>query len=165
LTHPKNTTFPNRHNQRQILETLLQSYPASVDVQGWDYPNLSAELKYLHEHNLAEVRFSQSISADAPQPIFAKLTARGVDFLQQDGGLSAILGVLTIKLHDDTIKEVIASRIMESDLPQPDKQRYIDALRELPAESTKHVVMKLLDMGLDHGATAISTIGKMLGIG
>lgn len=162
MTQPKITEFPNRQHQREILQTLLEAYPASVDVQSWDYPNLPAELKYLHEHSLAEVTFSQSISASAPRPVFAKLTAKGVDFLQQDGGLSAILGVVTIKLHDDTIKDLIEAKIMQSDLPQPDKRRYIDALRELPAETTKHLVMKLVDMGLDHKDAAVSVIGKWI---
>lgn len=157
-------TFPNRSNQREMLTELMSQYPAQIDVQGWGYPNLSAELSYLHEHELAEVTFSQSFGHSMPTPIFAKLTAKGVDFLQQDGGLSAILGVVTIKLHDDTIKALIETKIMESSLSQPDKHRYLDALRELPAETTKHLVLKLVDMGLEHKEAAISAIGSLMGL-
>ena len=160
----ENTNFPNRQNQREMLEKLMAGYPGLVDVQSWKYPNLSAELCYLHEHNLAEVTFSKEITRQIRPPIFAKLTAKGVDFLQQDGGLSAILGVVTIKLHDDTIKDLIESKIMASNLSQPDKHRYLDALRELPAETTKHLVLRLVDMGLKHGEEAISAIGKLMGM-
>lgn len=160
----ENTNFPNRQNQREMLMELMARYPALVDVQGWGYPNLSAELSYLHEHELAEVTFSQAFGRSMPAPVFAKLTAKGVDFLQQDGGLSAILGVVTIKLHDDTIKDLIESKIMASNLSQPDKHRYLDALRELPAETTKHLVLRLVDMGLEHGEEAISAIGKLMGM-
>lgn len=157
--------FPNRAIQHEILVKLLAAYPGITDVQRWDYPNLSAELQYLHEHDLAAVKFSGEMGQRIPQPVFAKLTAKGVDFLQQDGGLSAILGVVTIRLHDDTIKALVEAKIMESDLPQPDKKRYIDALRELPAETTKHLVMKLVEMGLAHGGSVVPAIGKLLGLG
>lgn len=156
--------FPNRALQLEMLRRLKEAYPNPVNVQLWKDPGLAANLHYLHEHELANVIFSARISAEA-KPLQAKLTAKGVDFLQQDGGLSAILGVVTIKLHDDTIKSLIEARIMQSDLPQPDKHRYLDALRDLPAESTKHLVMRLVDMGLDQGAQAISAIGTLLGQG
>lgn len=156
--------FPNRQNQREMLEKLMAGYPDLVDVQSWKYPNLSAELHYLHEHELAQVTFSSSLGYPTPKPITAKLTAKGVDFLQQDGGLSAILGTVTIKLHDDTIKVLIESKIMASNLSQPDKRRYLDALRELPAETTKHLVLKLVDMGLERKEAAVSVIGSLMGL-
>lgn len=86
----------------------------------------------------------------------------GLDFLADDGGLSAILGTVTIKLHDDTIKELIAQRIELAELPAAEKKRYLDQLRELPAETTKHLVMKLVDMGLDAAPQAMALIGKLL---
>ena len=85
-----------------------------------------------------------------------------MDFLADDGGLSAILGVVTIKLHDDTIKSLIESKILESDLPEPEKKRFLDHLRELPGEATKHLVLKLVDLGLEKAPTAIEVIGKVL---
>lgn len=85
-----------------------------------------------------------------------------MDFLADDGGLSAILGVVTIKLHDDTIKALIEGRILQSDLPEPEKKRFLAQLRELPAETTKHLVLKLVDLGLDKAPTAIETIGTFL---
>lgn len=159
----ESSVFPNRSVQLALLQKLKDCYPGNVPVDSWDYPNLSAELSYLHEHGLAEAVFRRSIGRPTPVPIQAKLTAKGVDFLQQDGGLSAILGVVTIKLHDDTIKDLIEAKIMGSSLPPTDKKKYSDALRELPAETTKHLVMKLVDMGLDHKDAAISAIGKLLG--
>jgi len=90
------------------------------------------------------------------------ITASGLDFLAEDGGLSAILGVVTIKLHDDTIKELIGLRIQESELPPSDKKRFLDNLRELPGETTKHLVMKLVDMGLEATPQALALLGKVL---
>ena len=41
----------------------------------------------------------------------ARITAKGIDFLEDDGGLSAILGVVTVKLHADTLREMLAKKI------------------------------------------------------
>lgn len=90
------------------------------------------------------------------------ITAKGMDFLADDGGLSAVLGVVTIKLHDDTIKALIEARILASSLPEPEKKRLIDRLRELRAETTKHLVLKLVDLGLDKSQEAIELIGNIL---
>ncbi|WP_152969423.1 hypothetical protein [Paracidovorax avenae] len=77
-------------------------------------------------------------------------------------GLSAILGVVTIRLHDDTIKALIEARILASNLPEPEKKRLIDRLGELRTETTKHLVLKLVDLGLDKSQEAIELIGKAL---
>ncbi|WP_250439318.1 MULTISPECIES: hypothetical protein [Delftia] len=154
----------DRELQLDLLKRLEERYPATVDVQQWekDVPGSGGNLAYLHEHGLCEASFRQTISVRAPQPFQAKITAKGLDFLADDGGLSAILGVVTIKLHDETIKDLIESKILQSDLPEPDKKRFLDRLRELPAETTKHLVMKLVDLGIDKAPTAIETIGKFL---
>lgn len=154
----------DRKLQLILLQRLAEEFPATVNVQGWEgeLPGATVNLAYLHEHGLCDVKFSQAISIKVPRPITAKATARGMDFLADDGGLSAILGVVTIKLHDDTIKAIIESRIMESDLPEPDKKRFIDQLRELPGEATKHLVLKLVDLGLEKGPQTIEAIGRFL---
>lgn len=154
----------SRELQHTLLQRLCDAYPDAIDVQKWetDLPGTTVNLAYLAEHGLCKVDFSQAISQVRVKPIRAKATAKGMDFLADDGGLSAILGVVTIKLHDGTIKALLESKILESDLPQPEKQRYLDQLRKLPAETTKHLVLKLVDLGLEKGSKAIEMIGTLL---
>jgi len=152
----------NRPAQLTILTTLAKAYPGELDIQnpdvlGMDRETIAFQLSYLQEHGLVSCKWAGMDRT----PILAKITAPGLDFIEKDGGLSAILGVVTIRLHDDTIKELIAQRILGSDLPQPDKRRYLDALRELPAESTKHLVLKLVDMGLESGPQAMRWLEKL----
>ena len=71
--------------------------------------------------------------------------------------------MFTVRLHDDTVKALIAERIKSSDLPPEEKKRWLDSLRELPGETTKHLVLKLVDLGLDQAPAAIAAIGKWLG--
>lgn len=69
---------------------------------------------------------------------------------------------MTVRLHDDTIKDLLQRTIQESALTPEEKQRWTDQLRELPVETTKHLVLRLVDMGLDQGPQAIAAIGKLL---
>ena len=93
-----------------------------------------------------------------------KITEKGLDFLQDDGGLSAILNIVTVKFEADTLKAILENRINQSNLAPESKQSMIDGLRELPAESIKHLTMKLLDEGLENLPNAIVLIGTYLGL-
>lgn len=59
-----------------------------------------------------------------------------------------------MRLHDDTIKDLIAAKVIASDLEPDDKKKYLDQLKELPADATKHLVMKLVDLGVEKIPTA-----------
>lgn len=159
----------DRELQRNILNDLVATYPDSALTQNspgltkWhtDEDVVIANLAYLNEHGLINFNHDRSITgAWLIHSITA--TARGMDFVADDGGLSAILGVVTIRLHDDTIKELIESKVRNSDLPDTEKKRFLDQLRELPAETTKHLVMKLVDLGLEKAPEALATIGSYL---
>ncbi|HEX7908277.1 MAG TPA: hypothetical protein VF534_09345 [Paraburkholderia sp.] len=85
-----------------------------------------------------------------------------MDFLADDGGLSAILGVVTVRLHEETLKELIGTQIAESDLPDPEKIRLLDQLKSLPAEAIKHLSLKLIDAGLSHWSSALPVIEQFV---
>lgn len=152
----------DRELQLELLKKLADSYPETTDIQRWEskFPGANINLAYLGEHGLCELRTIPALGGN--HPFTARITAKGMDFLADDGGLSAILGVVTIRLHDDTIKLLIETKILQSDLPEPEKKRFLDQLRELPAETTKHLVMKLVDLGLEKGPQTIDTIGRFL---
>ena len=111
------------------------------------------------------VHKSNSIGSHAPI-IFGSsaITHKGMDFLANDGGLSAILGVVTVKFEADTLKAILENRINQSDLDPESKQSMIDSLRELPAESIKYLTTELLTRGLDNLPAAILLIGTYLGV-
>jgi hypothetical protein len=153
----------DRELQLFLLKKLADAYPKSVDIQKWEreHPGSNGNLLYLEEHGLCVVK-TLPMTAAGMTLFQAKITARGMDFLADDGGLSAILGIVTIKLHDDTIKALIESKILQSDLPDLEKKRFLDQLRELPGETTKHLVLKLVDLGLEKGPQTIETISRFL---
>lgn len=144
--------FLDRAYQKQLLEGLRSVYPATELYQpGTDElaRRRSVNLHYLLEHELisgkAESTYSDGIS------YVVRINAKGLDFLQGDGGLSAILGVVTVKLHDETILKLMDGRI-DADLAATDvaKTEAKSALRRLPEAVLKTLVEEITKKGLDH---------------
>ncbi|KAF1005448.1 MAG: hypothetical protein GAK28_03200 [Luteibacter sp.] len=159
----------SRERQREILQELREAYPEELDFKAVIAEDESGDtirnLHYLHERGLIEARLVPYV--DNPESYAlaaAKLTADGIDFLAEDGGLRAILGVVTIKIHEDSLKDLIALRIQEAPLAPADKKKWSDALRALPADATKHLAMKLVDLGLAHGHDGLRLLEKWLGL-
>jgi hypothetical protein len=155
----------DRTHQREILEALAGLFPeGSYDVDALlNRPDTTTQqtlvnVQYLAEHGLLSSGYKR-MSTISNNGFYAagetSITAKGLDLLADDGGLGAVLGVVTIKIHDDTIRQLIERRVLESDLPPPDKKRLIDQLQSLPGETIKHLALKLVDKGLANGPQAI----------
>lgn len=163
----------NRELQYKILNLAADSHPSATypglnnDLNNYDEKTLASNLIYLEEQGLIHSK-SVIVSIDDMYSFAGiKITKDGLDFLLGDEGLSAILNVVTIRFEAETLKSLIATKINQSDLPPADKKSMIDALEELPAESVKHLTMKLLDTAVDKGMenlpTAMTLIGTFLG--
>ena len=123
----------DRNLQREILKELNNIYPDSKTYEYWIDAAIaqvlgvietvgeaelyiakrSANLRYLAEHGLV-------VCNDKDLSATVKITAKGIDFLSDDGGLSAILGVVTVKLHSDTIQALIA-KIDQAEISDSEK--------------------------------------------
>lgn len=156
----------DRELQRRILQDMCNIYPdlCTKAPTDWDpdEDKTIANLAYLDAHGLIKFHADRSMSGGWLISGY-EATHKGMDFMANDGGLTAILGVVTVKLHDDTIKDLVALRIQDMDLEPAEKKRWIDALRELPGEATKHLAMKLLDLGLEKAPSAIEVVKTTLG--
>ncbi|MBF1277399.1 MAG: hypothetical protein HXM87_03045 [Neisseria sp.] len=124
----------DRNLQREILKELNNIYPDSKTYEYWIDAAIaqvvgvietvgeaelyiakrSANLRYLAEHGLV-------VCNDKYLSATVKITAKGIDFLTDDGGLSAILGVVTVKLHSDTIQALIAAKIDQAEISDSEK--------------------------------------------
>ena len=158
----------DRELQRQILNVAATAYPRPVGheldklYEPLDDHVLAANLRYLEQHGLIEPK-SVYISVDG---LFSfgnvLITHTGMDFLADDGGLSAILGVVTVKLETEQLRAILAAKIMSSDLSSERKSTLIDAIRELPAEGLKHLTMKIVDTGWDNLDSLMALIQNAL---
>src|ERR1700689_3844572 len=101
----------DRELQHRLLLKLREGYPRTLLQIAGDEAEPAAMMRnmaYLNEHALCNAIVKEN---GRGQMEFrgAALTAKGIDFLEDDGGLSAILGVVTVKLHADTIRDLIAA--------------------------------------------------------
>ena len=164
----------DRQLQYEILNILSEAYPSATTqvmnrvIELADEDKIIANLVYLESHGLLISGLSNYSGGD---PIINSallaITHRGMDFLADDGGLSAILGTVTVKLHADTVKDLLAIEINHADLTPEDKKTYLTQLRELPAESTKHLVNTLVAEGakavLQKGPQAVQWLQTWMG--
>ena len=150
----------DRKFQKEILSYLLEKYPSYegarehfVGLFNADSDRYVANIDYLQRHDLVEDGVSLSFSSDGFPLVaihaFPKITEKGIDFMLEDGGLSAILHVQTVKLHPDTVKALLEDRLLQADIPDSDKASLLDQIRDLPEASAKILLDKLLDKGLD----------------
>lgn len=162
----------DREMQCRVLSFLKKKYPlpgtdsAFLDelhsaVGGGDHGNLTANILYLEEHGLLVsglvyrgARFELSRSG-------MRITAKGLDFLEDDGGLSAVLNCVTVRVHDDTIAR-LESFLAQAPLPEAEKNHLRRRLQELPFDAIKHLLCKLLDLGLEQAPAALQLLQKLL---
>lgn len=141
----------DRALQLDLLNRLANEYPQTITVGKWlgENSNSNAMLHYLSEHGLIDGSISRPVSG---QQAFtsARITAAGLDFLADDGGLSAILGVVTIKLHEETIRQLLIDRIEASPASPEERSALAKAIRNLPTKALGALTDKLLKAGADH---------------
>lgn len=80
----------DRGMQRAVLERLRDVYPNSADVSAFDQSSqegFQANLFYLEERGL--IQGSHEMGPGSPI-VLARMTADGLDFLEDDGGIDAI---------------------------------------------------------------------------
>lgn len=156
----------SREKQRELLLQLREIYPAHAyynsDNQG-EIRELAATLQYLKQHGLCNA--DVQISPDGfVQVGFAAITARGLDFLADDGGLSAILDVVTVRLHADTVRDLIAAKIEATAMPAEEKSALKRRLAALPQKALEVATTDLMRTGLDHLPDAAHWLSKLLGL-
>lgn len=156
----------DRGFQLELLQHFAERYPHSPSIDE-DFPyrsnQLLVNLHYLSEHGLILGDWIQG-SAGRAIPHRFRITAKGLDFLQNDGGLSAILGVVTVKLHDDTIRALLIDKVEKSDATPSAKTHLIAAIKSLPAEGLKSLAQKAMDAGIEHLPSAIQPLREWLGL-
>jgi hypothetical protein len=146
------TGMLDRAVQRQNLELLREHYPRGAILTGsleLTEKQAAAHLRYLEEHGLCKsgMKLGEGVSIQFSQ---STITAAGLDFLEDDGGLSSILGVVTVKLHADTIRDLIGAKIETSTMPAEEKSKLRKVLAGLSEAGLRAATTDLVKSGLDH---------------
>ena len=158
----------DRALQRELLDTLRGAYPGALRCQhlvttvGTSEEAAIANLVYLGEHDLCEPGVGFNMDGSHYFGL-ARITARGLDFLEDDGGLSAVLGTVVIRLHADTVRDLIGERIDAADIPAPEKSALRKHLASLPETVLREATTQLVRQGLCHLPDAIGWLRTSLG--
>ncbi len=108
---------------------------------------LGALARYLQDHQM--VTFLKNNTGDVETPFNQiAITTRGIDYISETGGLSAELSVVTIRLHEDTLRELLIAKAQQSDGDETVKGKLVDQLKSLPAEAVLRLSEKALDAAL-----------------
>lgn len=153
----------NREHQLELLKILADAYPEYVitnNIPG-DREEVNANLHYLIGHGLADGDVTSFMSGERVIGM-SLITVAGLDFLADDGGLSAILGVVTVKLHEESIRQLLLDRVDRAELPAEERSTLVQAIRNLPGRALEKVTEKLLERGADQMLDGTPTLGKLL---
>lgn len=153
----------DRDAQRAMLLLLQEAYPNMMGASALpgDHQSIAINLAYLSEHGLIKAAWHKSFDGIF-QPLDAAITAKGLDFLADDGGLSAILGVVTVKLHEDTLKAILLDAVSGSHEPETVKAKLVEQIKGLPAELTKQAVLEAAKAGLQAAPSLAAMLGRWL---
>ncbi|MFP2266481.1 hypothetical protein [Citrobacter braakii] len=163
----------DRALQLEILNALIDCAPNYLNraqeralIEKFDnYDHFVAYMLYLEMHGLVSTPFVRSETMAGVDFIFnasyCNITEKGIDFLLDDGGLSAILKVQTVRLHNDTIV-ALEDIIRVANISEDQKKGLISKLRELPGDAIKHLTLQLLTQGVLNLPNALRLIQTTL---
>lgn len=104
---------------------------------------IEAEVEYLEGLGLVMAQYMLSDGV-----AWAKITSKGRDYLDPTGGIGGELSVVTVKLHEDTLRQIFISRIQAAEADSTVKAKLINQVKALPAEGLSKLAEKALEEGL-----------------
>ncbi|MEM8141886.1 hypothetical protein Q4R50_18830 [Morganella morganii] len=156
----------DRNLQLKILELAVEEYPEQInsiplEISSLDDKTLLQNIAYLRDEGLILGGIEESFDGIEPALDLISATNDAVNLLSDEGSISASLKIVTVKLHDETLsalREFIAQNV-----PDPEERKgYLQRLKELPADATKHIVLQLLGKGLNQIPDAIQWLQTVL---
>lgn len=154
----------DRQLQLEILTKLAEQYPnyyeyTNLQSDSLPYTKLLANIYYLQEHRLITTDSVLEQAYTGGEYCFylssGRITKDGLDLLANDGGLSAILNTVTVKLEEQQFRALIEQKIQQSDFSDEQKTGLIDSIKQLPSEGVKHLFTKLIDLGISQLPTLL----------
>ena len=156
-------TFLDYELIRHILNELLSVYPNKLhrtqlrSLNGLPQGYSDKILSYLSEHNLINIDMMSHFGSGGGI-IFGKMaiTAKGIDFLQPDGGLSSLTADV-IRIVPDNIISIIDAALASRGLSVERRTTIQKSLGIAGTTALKTIVQRIIDAGI----TYIPDIGKL----
>ncbi|WP_062208363.1 hypothetical protein [Aureimonas sp. AU12] len=161
------TEILDRNLQGRVLGQLAPLFPAGLQV--WDLLEdedrgaVTAALVYLEQHRLLTIDWMDDPDGDRT-PVFATISALGLDFLSDDGGLRGFRDRKSVRLKDADLRELLTGRIRHCEEEEDDRERLIAELARMPNEGLRDIALDLIRLGLANHSVAIGMVKGRLGI-
>lgn len=154
----------NRILQRKILLSLQKVYPDSLLVSALpgfsDDRQFMGNLFYLQEHGLID-------GGDVREPgrcrsmIDAQITRSGLDFLSDDGGISAILGGgVAVKLTSSELADAVDRALVEADFDKHERAGIRESLLLMGNDESKELVLELIRLSAYERSGFLSALSR-----
>lgn len=130
----------------EVLKRIESSYRVSMNTQDWSDKEQDA-LQYLVDHGLAE-ELGNFRALGSTIIGFVKITARGLDYLSEDGGLSSELNKITVQIDEEQFRQLLLTTISNADMALEEKSILQDLIHDLSLEALKNLAKKVLELGL-----------------
>lgn len=145
----------DRRLQNTILCELRDAYPNEAPVHRLscfeDSQYFFGNLIYLRGHGLIAGEILPGMIGLETMNVMlqAMITPTGLDFLENDGGLAAILGNDIVKFDNHDLEKLLAA-IDHLKTSQEAKEEFKQTISSLPAEGLKNIYSLLFIQGLDN---------------
>ena len=107
-------------------------------------------LKYLYEYGLVKGYESKAIGKREFSLGGVEITARGLDLLEDDGGVGAILRTVVVKFDAENIRRIMKERILSFNIPDEQKTSLVEKIKNFSGKALETITLKLLEKGLDN---------------
>ncbi|EKK5502713.1 hypothetical protein O8H76_001044 [Enterobacter hormaechei] len=156
----------NRNLQLQILQLALESYPDPIEyipreLAALDKKTLLQNIAYLREEGMIKGGIEEFLCGKEPALDTISVTKDAINLLSEEGSISSSLKVVTVKLHDESLT-ALRDFINQNVSDPEEKKVYLQRLKELPADATKHIVLELVGKGLGQIPNAVQWLQTTL---
>lgn len=150
---------------RGILATLKTVYPGRMRMSSipclvaYGIERAEEPLMYLLEHGMIDMPVQRPLGG---RFAFGKitLTAKGLDFLQPDGGLSA-LAAPVIRISPDSLVAIIDEALAARGISEEERSAVKKSLGIAGEEGIRAVVGRLVEAGASHAPDILRLFGLL----
>jgi hypothetical protein len=137
-----------------------REYAEFIEMPELDLRLLYSHLRYIADHGLVSI-IDDEAGFDYCRVM---ITEKGLDFIQEDGGLGAILNTVTIRFDIENMRELVQLGVLNANLPEETKGPLQKAIKEAPATALKAAISEMVKTGMSDPVGTAKRLAALLGI-
>jgi|GEM_PF-883292 len=165
--------YPSQMSQTKVVKRLKAWLAENEEEMGLTDAGanelirfIKMNLNYMKEHELIKaINLSVDVfGIDIPLPFSWAITAKGLDYLEEDGGLSAVFNTVTVKFDVDNIRELVEAGLLSGNVPKEKQSALKKAIHEAPATILQTAISTIVGKGLSDPAGTAKVVAGLFGV-